>query len=206
MSDDAFAETIVGVETSQVDQGGVLAGYERCNAVKEEMLKPWSPAVAPYMLERRYDAGRGKRAALWSDFSRRIEADWIFRLGGVEVAHVVDARARDGVENIGREIAVWIDDDGTFARENVGHGEIEQQRALARTALPHQPDMALPFLAREHDGGAVFGVCNYRKLCLHTVAPVPGDDALCQCSSRLPSCALPYSWRSGERGTPSDPW
>jgi hypothetical protein len=39
-----------------------------------------------------------------------------------------------------------------------------------------------------------------------TVAPAPGDGALCQRSARLPSCALPYLWRSGERGTPSDPW
>jgi integrase len=40
----------------------------------------------------------------------------------------------------------------------------------------------------------------------HNAAPASGDDALCQCSSRLPSCALPYCPESGERGTPSDLW
>ena len=34
---------------------------------------------------------------------------------------------------------------------------LNRKRALARTALPHQPDMALSLLAREHDGAAVCG-------------------------------------------------
>jgi hypothetical protein len=38
---------------------------------------------------------------------------------------------------------------------------------------------------------------NWKRLCLQIIAPAPGDNALCQCSSRLPSRALPYLWRSG---------
>lgn len=72
MSDDMFAEAIVGVEAGEVDQCGVLTGYERGDAVKKKMLKPRSPAVAPEMLERRDDAGGGARSALGRDPGRRI--------------------------------------------------------------------------------------------------------------------------------------
>ena len=101
-ADDALAEAIVGVETRKIDQGRVLARDERGDAVEKEMLKARSPAVGPQVLERRDDAGGGQRPALGRDPGRRIEADRILGLAGVEVAHVVDARARDGVENVRR--------------------------------------------------------------------------------------------------------
>ena len=80
----------------------MLARDERRDAVEEEVLQPRSPAVGPQVLERRDDAGGGERPALGRDPGRRIEADRILGLAGVEVAHVIDARARDGVENVRR--------------------------------------------------------------------------------------------------------
>ncbi len=158
------------------------------------------------MLERGDDAGGGKRAALGRDLGRGIEADRILGLAGVEVAHVVDARARDGVENVLGKVAVRVDDRNALPREDVAHGEIEEERAFARAGFSDDVDVALALLAREHDAAAVRGRRNWKRLWLHNVAPASGENALCQCSSRLPSCALPYLWRSGERGTPSDPW
>ena len=112
----------------------------------------------------------------------------------------------NSIENVLGEVAVRIDDRNAFARIDVAHGEIEKERALARAGFPDDPDVALPLVARKDNAAAVRGRRNWKRLCLHIVAPAPGDDALCLCSSRLPSCALPYLWRSGERGTPSDPW
>ena len=206
LGDDAVAEAIVGVETREVDQGGVLARDERGDAVKEEMFEARPPAVGPEVLERRDDAGSGERAPLRRNLGRGVEADRVLGLAGVEVAHLVDARARDGVENILGEVAVRVDDGDSLARIDVAHGEVEEERALARAGFADDPDVALALLAREDDTAAVRGRRNWKRLCLHTVAPAPGDNALCHCSSRLPSCALPYLWRSGERGTPSDPW
>ena len=157
------------------------------------------------MLERRDDAGSGKRPALGRDPGRGIEADRIFGLASVEVAHVINAPARDGVENVLGKIAMRIDDRHALSCTDVAHGEIEQERALARAGLADDPDVALTLLARKNNAATVRSRRNRKRLCLHIVAPVPGDNAFCQCSSRLPSCALPYLWRSGERGTPSDP-
>ena len=93
--DDAVAEAIVGVEARKIDQGGVLARDERGDAVKEEVFEAGPPAVGPEVLERRDDAGSGERAPLRRNLGRGIEADGILGLAGVEVAHLVDAGARE---------------------------------------------------------------------------------------------------------------
>ena len=67
---------------------------------------------------------------------RRIEADRILGLPGVEVAHVIDARTRDGVENVLGQIAVRIDDGNALSRDDVAHREIEEERALPEPDLP----------------------------------------------------------------------
>jgi hypothetical protein len=59
---------------------------------------------------RRHDTRGCERAAFGRDPGRGIEADGIVGLAGVEIAHVVDARSRFGVENVLGEIAVRIDD------------------------------------------------------------------------------------------------
>ena len=206
MRDDSVAEAVVGVEARKVDQGGMLTRDERGDAMKKEVLKARAPAVGPEVLERGDDAGSGERSPRRRYLGRGVEADGILGLAGVEVAHLVDAGARDGIENVLGEVAVGVDDGDTLARIDVAHREIEEKRALTRAGFSDDPDVALPLVARKENTAAVRGCRNWKRLCLHTVAPAPGDDALRQCSSRLPSCALPYLWRSGERGTPSDPW
>ena len=95
-------KAVVGVEPRKIDQGRLLARDERGNAVKEEMFETRSPAVGPKVLEGRDDAGGGERPALGRDPGGRIGADGILGLAGVEIAHLVDARARDGVEDCPR--------------------------------------------------------------------------------------------------------
>ena len=187
-------------------QGRVLARDERGDAVKEEVFEARPPAVGPEVLERGDDAGGGERPALGRDPCRGIEADGMLGLARVEVAHVVDARARDGVENVHGEVAVRVDDGDALARIDVAHGEIEKERALAGAGFADDVDVALALLARKDNAAAVRGRRNWKRLWLHNVAPASGENPRCQCSSRLPSCALPYLWRSGERGSPSDPW
>ena len=46
------------------------------------------------------------------------------------------------------EIAVRIDDGDAFARTDVAHGEIEQERDFARAGFADDPDVALALLAR----------------------------------------------------------
>ena len=129
----------------------------------------------------RDDAGGSERAALRRDPGRRIEADGILRLAGVEVAHLIDARARDGVEDVLGEVAVRIDDGDAFACINVAHCEVEEKRALARAGFADDPDVALTLLAREDDRD-----CRLRRsllrnrLWLHNVAPASGENADCQ--------------------------
>ena len=150
------------------------------------------------MLERRDDAGGGERAALGRDPGRRIEADRILGLAGVEVAHVIDARARDGVENVLGEVAVRIDDGDALARVDVAHGEIEQERAFARAGFADDVDVALALLAREDNTARRARSSQLEKaLGSITSRQPPVKTRCCQCSSRLPSCALPYLWRSG---------
>jgi len=177
--DDAVAEAVVGVEARQIDQSGVLARDERRDAVEKEVFEARSPAVRPEVLERRDDAGSGERAPLRRYLGRGIEADRVLGLAGVEVAHVVDPRARDGVKNVLGEVAVRIDDGDSLARIDVAHCEIEEKRALARAGFPDDPNVAFALLARKDNTTAVRGCRNWKKLCLHTVAPAPGDDALC---------------------------
>ena len=125
---DALAEGVVRVEAGEIDEGRVLAGDQRGNAVIEEMFEARSPAITPEMLERGDDAGGGKRAPRWRDSGSRIEADRILRLPGVEVAHLIDTRMRDGVENVLGQVAVWVDDGDALSRDDVGHRKIEEKR------------------------------------------------------------------------------
>ena len=124
-------EFVVDVDARQVDQGGVFTGDECSDAVEQEMLQPRPPAVGPQMLERGDDAGGGERPALGRDFGGGIEANRILGLASVEVAYVIDARARDGVEDVLCEIAVRVDDRYSVTGIDVAHCEIEQERALA---------------------------------------------------------------------------
>ena len=131
------------------------------------------------------------------DPGRRIEADGILRLAGVEVAHLVDARVWDRVEDVLGEVAVRIDDGDAFARINVAHGEVEEKRALARAGFADDPNVALTLLTREDDRTAVCGGRYCEMLWLHNVAPASGDKRGLPLEPHLPSCALPYLWRSG---------
>ena len=149
------------------------------------------------MLERGDDAGGGEGAALGRDPCRRIEADRRVGLAGIEVAHIVDARARDGIENVLGEIAVRVDDGNTFPRVDVAHREIEEDRALARSGFADDPHMTLALLAREDNACAACCCANRKRLVVHNVAPASGENPCCLRSPRLPSCALPYLWRSG---------
>ena len=84
---------------------------------------------------------------------RRVEADRPLRIGHVEIAHVIDARARDGVENIERQVAVRIDHGDAFPCQDIAHGEIEQKRRFAAAGFADDVNVALAFLAREYNAG-----------------------------------------------------
>ena len=71
------AETIVGIETCEINQCGMLARNERREAVEKEMLKARAPAVGPQVLKDGDNAGSGQCPALGRDPGRGIEADRI---------------------------------------------------------------------------------------------------------------------------------
>ncbi|MFI5025065.1 MAG: hypothetical protein ACHQRJ_25880 [Alphaproteobacteria bacterium] len=99
----------------------------------QKVLKPRSPTIGPLMFECGDDAGSGERSALGRDAGRRIETDRMLGFAGIEVAHIVDARARDGIENVLGKIAVRIDDGDSLPRMDVAHREIEENGTLARS-------------------------------------------------------------------------
>ena len=136
----------------------MLARDERRNAVTEEVLQPRLPQLSDQRClnaETMPEAASARRSGAMRVAG--IEADRILGLAGVEVAHVVDARARDGVEDVGREVAVGIDDGDSLARVDVAHCEIEQERRFARAGFADDVDVALALLAREHNAAACGG-------------------------------------------------
>ena len=154
---DALPKAIVGVEPRQVKERRMLARDERRDAMEKKMLQPRPPAVGPQMLERRDHAGGGEGPALGRDLGRGIEADGILGLSGIEVAHVIDARGWNGVENVGCEVAVGVDDGNSLPRVDVAHREIEEERRFARTRFADDVDVAGTLLAREHNAAACGG-------------------------------------------------
>ena len=93
-----------------------------------------------------------------------IEADRPLRLARVEIAHVVDARARDGVEDVVREVAVRIDDGDALAGIDVAHGEIEEERRFAAARFADDVDVALALLARKDNASAGGGRGNRNRV------------------------------------------
>ncbi len=87
------------------------------------------------MLERGDDTGGGECPAFGRDPGRGIEADGILGLAGVEVADIIDAGARDGVENILGEVAVRIDDG------NASPAKMSAMARLKRKVVLPEPDL-----------------------------------------------------------------
>ena len=172
----------------------MLSRDQRGDAMEKEMLQARPPRIRPQVFERGDDAGGGERPALGRDPRRRIEADRPLGVGHVEVAHVVDAGARDGVENIERQVAVRIDHGDPFPCQDVAHGEIEQERRFAAAGFADDVKVALALLAREYDAGT--GGCsgNGNDIGLHNVAPAPGENPRCLCSPCLPFVRIPSLW------------
>ena len=138
-----------------------------------------------------------REPAFGSDLRSGIEANRVLGLAGVEVTYVVDARARDGVEDVLGKVAVGVDDRHSLACDDIGHGKVKEERRFSRALFADDPDTALPLFAGKYNAAAVRGGRNDKRLCLHIVALAPGDDTVRQRGSRLPSCARPYLWRSG---------
>ena len=78
------------------------------------MLKARSPTVAPQILECRDYTGGGKRMALPRHACERVEADRIFRVGHIEVAHLVCSLRRNGVDDRFGKVAVRVNDGDPF--------------------------------------------------------------------------------------------
>src|SRR4029077_14229931 len=121
------------------------------------MLKPRSPAVGPQMLERRDDAGCRQSPALGRDPGGGIEAGRKLHLARVEVAYVVDPRARDRIEDVVAKIAVRIDDGDALTGVDVAEREIKEERRFARSGFADNVDVALALLARKDNASAVGG-------------------------------------------------
>jgi hypothetical protein len=126
-----LAEFVVGIEQREVNEAGSWAREERSDAVIKEVFKPRSPTVPPQVLECGNHPRRGERLARWRNTSKRVEPDRKFGVGDVEVAHLVCALGRHGVDNGFGKVAVRVDDGDPLAGINVVHGEIEQRCALA---------------------------------------------------------------------------
>ena len=101
------------------------------------------------MLEGGHDAGGGECPALGRDTRYRIKADRTFRIGHVQIAYVVDARARDGVENVEREVAVGINYRDALSPADIPHRQIEQESTFTAAGFPDDIDMPLALLARK---------------------------------------------------------
>src|SRR5665213_2899136 len=101
------------------------------------------------MLESRHYAGGGERPALGRDTRGGIEPDRLLRVGRVEIAHVIDARTWDGVENVERQVAMGVNYSDALSPADVPHRQVEQKCAFAAARFPDDVNMTLAFLARE---------------------------------------------------------
>src|SRR5947209_1411506 len=104
-----LSEIVIGIDARKIDQGRVSARDERRDAVEQEVFEARTPGIRPQVLERGHDAGGGERPTLGRDARRGIKSDRTLVVRHVEVAHVVDAGARNRVEDVEREIAVRVD-------------------------------------------------------------------------------------------------
>src|SRR5579872_1733869 len=143
------------------------------------MLQPRTPAVRPQVLESGDNAGGGQRTTCGDNHGRGIKADRILRFASIKVADLVDARTRDGVENVLGEITVRIDDRNALTCDDVIHREVKEERAFARAGLADDVDVALALLTRKDNAAAVRRCCYWKRLWLHTVAPASGENAGC---------------------------
>ncbi len=95
------------------------------------------------MLERRDDTGSGKGMPRARHVRQRIEADRMLRVGNIEIANVMHAAARHGVDNRVGKIPMGIDDAYPLPRMDVVHGEIEKKRRFSASGLADDIDVPL---------------------------------------------------------------
>jgi hypothetical protein len=69
----------------------------------------------------RYDARGRERLPVRGDPRQRVEPDWARRIRGIQIAHVIRALRRQGVENGFREIAVRVDDAHALTAGDIVH-------------------------------------------------------------------------------------
>jgi hypothetical protein len=132
------------------------------------------------------------------DAGNRIEADRTLRLASVEVAHVIDARARDGVQDVECEIAVRIDHGDALPCQDVAQGQVVEECRFAAAGFADNVEVTLALLAREYNRRSAGGRRNGCRLGLHNVAPASGENARCQCRAHLPFVRFCSLWeRSG---------
>ena len=106
------------------------------DTVEEEMFKTWSPGIIPQMPERRNDARRGERVPVCWHAGERVEADRKFRVGDIEIAHVMCAARRQCIDDSVGKVVMRIDHGNPVAGIDVVHGQVEQHGALPEPDLP----------------------------------------------------------------------
>jgi hypothetical protein len=124
------------------------------------VLQSRPPQIRPQVFEGGHDAGSGKRSPLGRDPRRGIEADRPLAVGHVEIAYVVDARARDGVEDVERQVAVRVDHGDPLPCHDVAHGEVEEERRFAAAGFADDVKVAGTLVAREHNRRSAGGCGN----------------------------------------------
>jgi hypothetical protein len=81
---------------------------ERGQGVPQDVFKPRPPARAPYPAEGGEHSGDHEMLLVARHLRQEIQAHRLRQVAGVEVEDFVRASARDGVENITRQVAVRI--------------------------------------------------------------------------------------------------
>lgn len=122
MGQGLLAKAIVGIEARQIDQSRLTAIEKRRYAMKKEMLKSWSPRIAPEVLKCRHYAGRRQGAPLRWEFGEWIEADGALDIGDIDVAGVIYAPRWQGVGYPLGQVAVRINHGNAVPGKDVEHG------------------------------------------------------------------------------------
>src|SRR5262245_2905882 len=113
------------------------------------MLCAWSPELrAPELLHRREDVRDDKRAALRKDRAEGVQPRAGRGICCIEMNEIVRAASRDPLKNLGREIAMRVDEEEAASVMCIGDAEFLEERRLAASGLADDERVQEPGIER----------------------------------------------------------
>lgn len=105
------------------------------------MLKAWTPRVAEHTFKHADHFRTDVRLAARVAHFKRIEGDWILRVGWVEIDYVINAGFRHKTKVINSEISMRIDNTIALIIENVTKGKKLKHTGFTGTGLTDDVDV-----------------------------------------------------------------